>query len=270
MMARAVEGGRLFHRDVDRKLYLGLLQLVIERHEWQVMTFALMETHLHLLVIATTKQMSDGLWWMHRRYAEHYKRAYRPHFGHVFGGRPKTKPIEDDRYFLAVARYIARNPVGVFCSRAEDYKWSAHGPLVGTRPALPIIARDELLGWFGPTRALDQYQAFVAGRDPEEHQAVRRWATGPPEDRPELDALVGDPTPEALLIAHDMWEYSMRSISRTTGINFSAVRNTIARARLNQRTRSGDSLPAGQEGADEAEGAAFDGLGAGAGGGRPG
>lgn len=231
VMTHAIEGGRLFHRDADRKMYLGLLQLTIERNRWRLLAFVLMGNHVHLLVECKTRDLSAGLWWMHWRYAEHYKRSYCPRFGHVFGGRPKPKPIRDDAYFLAVVRYIARNPVGVMCDRPEDYRWSSHRVMLGQSAALPMLGRAGVLGWFGPVDAVGQYAEFVNGSDPDDHRLVRQWASGPPEDRPDLETLVADSQPESFLIAHEMWEYSIRAIAQVSGRSEAAVRKVIHRSR---------------------------------------
>lgn len=229
-MGRVVEGGRLFHRDADRRRYLALLQLVIERYEWKLLTFVLMDTHVHLLVFATTSQLSKGLWWLNWRYAEYYKAAYGPRFGHVFGDRPKTKPITDDRYLLAVLRYIALNPVGVLCSRPEEYPWSAHRALLGKAPAPAFLARDESLAWFGTKDPVARYQEFVEGREPEEHASVRKWVSLPPPNRPDVALLVADRSDFSLLAANERWMYSIREIARAAGLTYSATRDAIVRA----------------------------------------
>ena len=237
VMSHAVDGGLLFRRDADRKMYLGLLQITAERYGWTVITFVLMDNHVHLVVVSTTKQLSEGLWWLNRKYAGHYKEMYGPHLGHVFSGRPKTKPIRTEAYLLAVVRYIALNPVGVMCDRPEEYRWSAHRAIVGESPALPLLAVDEVLGRFGPDDAIARYTTFVTGRDPDDHRAVRDWAAGPPPGRPDLSDLIADRTDASLLVAHDTWEYSIRAISRVVGRSRTAVRAAIVRARRDVSAR---------------------------------
>ncbi len=102
-----------------------------ERHGWRLYTFVLMNNHVHLLGRSPVIRIEHGLWWLHWKYAEHYKAAYRPRLGHVFGRRPKIKPSTDDKYFLTVVRYIALNPVGVAVDHAEEYRWSAHRSIIG-------------------------------------------------------------------------------------------------------------------------------------------
>ena len=66
--------------------------------------------------------------WMHwlltthvRRYHEHYKTS-----GHVWQGRFKAFPIEQDDHLLVVLRYIERNPVRAgLVTHAEEWVWSS-------------------------------------------------------------------------------------------------------------------------------------------------
>lgn len=46
--------------------------------------------------------------------------------GHVFEGRYKGIPVQDERYLISVVRYIHRNPVNAkMCNTVKDYLWSS-------------------------------------------------------------------------------------------------------------------------------------------------
>jgi len=56
-----------------------------------------------------------------RRYHGHYQTS-----GHVWQGRFKAFPIEEDEHLLTVLRYIERNPLRAgLVRRAEDWLWSS-------------------------------------------------------------------------------------------------------------------------------------------------
>lgn len=56
-----------------------------------------------------------------RRYLRHYH-----HTGHVWQGRFKGFPIQDDAHLLTVLRYVERNPLRAsLVGRAEDWPWSS-------------------------------------------------------------------------------------------------------------------------------------------------
>lgn len=56
-----------------------------------------------------------------RRYHGHYLTT-----GHIWQGRFKAFPIEENEHLLSVLRYIERNPLRAgLVSRAEDWPWSS-------------------------------------------------------------------------------------------------------------------------------------------------
>src|SRR3990172_5128849 len=56
-----------------------------------------------------------------RRYRQHYRSS-----GHVWQGRFKAFPVQQDEHLLTVLRYIERNPLRAgLVKRAEDWHWSS-------------------------------------------------------------------------------------------------------------------------------------------------
>ncbi len=46
--------------------------------------------------------------------------------GHLYQGRFKAFPIEEDEHLLTVLRYVERNPLRAdLCERAEDWRWGS-------------------------------------------------------------------------------------------------------------------------------------------------
>ena len=61
--------------------------------------------------------------------------AYHAGQGHVYQGRSKSFPIQDDQHFLTVCRYVERNALRAnLVGAAQDWRWSSlwrwfHGTL---------------------------------------------------------------------------------------------------------------------------------------------
>ncbi len=56
-----------------------------------------------------------------RRYSSHYSST-----GHIWQGRFKAFPVQDDDHLLTVLRYVERNPLRAgLVERAEDWLWSS-------------------------------------------------------------------------------------------------------------------------------------------------
>ena len=85
-----------------------------------------MPNHFHLAL--WPRRDGDLSRWMHwlmtthvRRYLRHYRSS-----GHVWQGRFKAFPTQEDEHLLTILRYIERNPLRAgLVDRAEDWRWSS-------------------------------------------------------------------------------------------------------------------------------------------------
>jgi putative transposase len=63
--------------------------------------------------------------WLLTTHARRYQKCYHT-TGHVWQGRFRCFPIQEDEHLLAVLRYIERNPLRAgLVPRAEDWRWSS-------------------------------------------------------------------------------------------------------------------------------------------------
>ena len=138
----------VFRKNGDYKAFIDLFDRACERIAMRLLGYCVMPNHFHLLL----RSYSDGdlgkwMQWLltaHvRRYHQHYGTS-----GHVWQGRFKAFPIEQDDHLLTVLRYIERNPLRArLVEHAEDWRWSSLSrfkmnqdgsvlhPLPVTRPA---------------------------------------------------------------------------------------------------------------------------------------
>ena len=120
--ARAI----VFHKDNDYAAFLAAMTESSVRLPMRVIAYCLMPNHFHLVI----RPHGDGDLgrWMHwlltthvRRYLRHYH-----HSGHVWQGRFKAFPIQDDEHLATVVRYVERNALRAgLAARAEDWPWGS-------------------------------------------------------------------------------------------------------------------------------------------------
>ncbi len=80
-----------------------------------------------------------------RRYHKHYQSS-----GHVWQGRFKAFPVQDDGHLTTMVRYAERNPLRAnLVKRAEDWRWSSisadrtgHPPPGKHHPRPPLRQRN--------------------------------------------------------------------------------------------------------------------------------
>jgi putative transposase len=122
-----------------------------------------MPNHVHLLLELTAGKLAKCLQVIQQRYAQHVNRKYR-RVGHLYQGRYRAILCEQDRFLLALVRYLHLNPVraGLVKDPAE-YPWSSHLAYLGHRLSPVTLTTSPVLGAFNPdvTRARRAYARFV-------------------------------------------------------------------------------------------------------------
>jgi putative transposase len=138
--ARSIEGGmiyhvlnrgngrmRIFHKAGDFEAFEHVLAEGLDRYPVKLLTYCLMPNHWHLVVRPSTDEaLGRYLGWVGvthvRRHHEHY---HTRGGGHLYQGRFKSFPVEEDDYFLALCRYVEANPLRAgLVKRAEQWQWS--------------------------------------------------------------------------------------------------------------------------------------------------
>ena len=110
VMNRGTARQKIFLNDHDRQGFLDLLGETSQMWGLQVYAYCLMDNHYHLLVESADAGLSRVMRHLDGIYTQRFNRAHRRD-GPLFRGRYRAIVIEPEEYFMAVARYIHRNPV---------------------------------------------------------------------------------------------------------------------------------------------------------------
>jgi putative transposase len=116
----------VFHKPADYDAFVDTLAEARQRLPVDLFSYCLMPNHFHL-VIRPRADGELGLWmrWLLTTHAQRYHRHYKTS-GHVWQGRFKAFPIQDEDHLATVLRYVERNPVRAeLVARAEHWKWSS-------------------------------------------------------------------------------------------------------------------------------------------------
>lgn len=149
VMLRGINGQIIFKDNED---YEKLIQTISKYKEicgYEIYAFCLMTNHIHLLI----KEGKESLGMVFRRigasYVYWYNRKYKRN-GHLFQDRYKSEPVEDDKYFLTVIRYIHQNPLKAGIEKnIAKYPWSSYNEylenngICNTKFALSFFADEE-------------------------------------------------------------------------------------------------------------------------------
>jgi putative transposase len=137
VLNRGNGGAAVFHKDGDYRAFLALLADAKARYPVKILGFCLMPNHFHLVLQPVTPDaLSPFMQWWLTSHVRRYHRHYRGH-GHVWQGRFKSFPIQQDGHLLTVLRYVLRNPVRAgLVTHTSEWLWSSlqHPALIEPGP----------------------------------------------------------------------------------------------------------------------------------------
>ena len=118
----------LFSKDADYQAFERVMAEAHERFPVEIMAYCVMPNHWHFVVRPTRDdQLTDFFRWLAHthtmRWHAHYHTAGQ---GHLYQGRFKAFPVEEDEHFYAVVRYVERNALCAgMVAAAQDWRWSS-------------------------------------------------------------------------------------------------------------------------------------------------
>jgi len=194
VMHRGINRMAIFDEDDDYHVFLRIVRYGARQEGVDVHAFTLMPNHYHLEVtprhaLALARAMKR----VHSDYTCYYNRKHR-RTGTIWGTRPRTVLIEDERQWLTCLRYIEQNPVRAgLVSRLQDYPWSSYRVHALGEPTSWLALHPVYLALGASPRARQQaYAAMCATSLTESELTVQRC---PLNDRRKLtsSAPVGGP-----------------------------------------------------------------------------
>lgn len=126
VMNRGNAHANVFHDSEDYEAFHVLLKESGAERHMRILAYCLMPNHFHLLV--WPRKDGDLSRWMQWLLTTHVRRHHRVYqsSGHIWQGRFKAFPIQQDEHLLSVWRYIERNPIRAdLVKQAEDWQWSS-------------------------------------------------------------------------------------------------------------------------------------------------
>ncbi len=228
IMLRGINKQQIFEDTEDYEKFLYILKDCKEISGFELYAYCLMGNHIHLLIKTTKEPLQLIFKRIGSRFVYWYNQKYE-RIGHLFQDRFKSQPVEDEKYFFAVLRYIHQNPVKDGLSKSiYDYKYSScwayntqKGGFIDIDFALKITPHNELM------RFMEQYteESFLDVENIKvrvsEKEASRIVAETVKVNIQQLNTKERN----KILIELRKKGLSIRQINRLTGISISIIRN---------------------------------------------
>ena len=162
VMNRGLSHGEVFLEDGDREQFFKLIGEITRLWGLRVHAYCLMDTHYHLLLQTPKGELSRAMRHLDGIYTLKFNRSH-GRDGPLFRGRYKAILIDAEEYFLAVARYIHRNPLEAGIVRdINQYKWSSHRGYLDQKRSPDWLDTETLLARFGKGwRRVKEYEGFM-------------------------------------------------------------------------------------------------------------
>ena len=119
---------RLFKKDDDFLAFERVLLLAQRRVPIRILDWCVMSNHWHLVLWPKRDgQLTAFMRWLTLTHVQRWKHAHAAvGHGHLYQGRFKSFPIEQDEHLLTVLRYVQRNAVrSGLVRRAEQWRWGS-------------------------------------------------------------------------------------------------------------------------------------------------
>lgn len=185
MLSRGNNRATVFRSAHDYEDFIELLDEARRQSGVELLAFCIMPNHFHVVARFDESVQLSALmqWWLTSHVRRHHERQGTTGLGHVWQGRFKSFPIQEDEHLLTVLRYVLRNPVRArLVETAWAWRWSSlwHDAMLSPWPVEPPAS---MANWLGapPDDAADEdlrtaiSRGAPFGDDAWRADAARRW-----------------------------------------------------------------------------------------------
>jgi putative transposase len=131
---------KLFDKEDDYRAFRRILHQALERIDVRLCAYCLMPNHFHLVVWPRRdRELSQFMAWLTLTHTQRWHaHRHSAGAGHVYQGRFKSFPIQENEHFATVCRYVERNPLRAgLVKQALDWPWSSLQNLVPSASVPP-------------------------------------------------------------------------------------------------------------------------------------
>ena len=121
----------IFESDGDFAAFERVLTEAVERTQTRLLSYCLMHNHWHLVVWPQKDgELSRFMGWLTLTHTQRWHaNRHTAGSGHLYQGRFKSFPVQDDPHFLTVCRYVERNPLRANLVKSADQSLEQPLPL---------------------------------------------------------------------------------------------------------------------------------------------
>ena len=118
----------IFFKDADYEAFERIVAEALEKYPVELLAYQWMNNHWHMVLSPCEDGgMGRFLGWITLTHTQRYHAHHgTTGWGHVYQGRFKSFPVQDNDHFHTVCRYVERNAMTAeLVNKAEDYRWGS-------------------------------------------------------------------------------------------------------------------------------------------------
>ena len=131
----------IFFKEADFEAFERLIVEGLEKFHVDLIAYQWMSNHWHMVLSPQVDGgMSAFIGWVTLTHTQRYHAHHGTvGYGHVYQGRYKSFPVQDDSHFHTVCRYVERNALTAkLVKRAEDYRWGSLSNWLGSESPIDL------------------------------------------------------------------------------------------------------------------------------------
>lgn len=165
IMCRSIDELLLFNTSDDKEFYLNLIKASARIHRVEILSYCLMDNHVHILVHPRKGDISVFMHAINNPYAKYYNRT-NGRRGHLFSERFKNIIVKDLTQLLRNSTYIHNNAKDLLYkgyNSIEDYPYSSIKDYTLPGRGRGMAKPDYILNAMGGTRvqAVNHYKTLL-------------------------------------------------------------------------------------------------------------
>ncbi len=232
IMLRGINRQQIFEDEEDNLKFLKILAEYKPICKYKIYAYCLMGNHAHLLIKEEFEEIQQIMKRIAGKYVYWYNGKYQ-RTGHLFQDRFKSEPIEDEKRFFAVLKYIHQNPVKAGIStEIGEYPYNSYNEYVTGEKIVDTDFVNEMIGKeqfvqlhekFDETKCLEMKETPCRVTDEQAKRMIARLSKC--ESATEFQRLETEKRNQ-WIADFKKRGLSIRQISRLTGISKGIVERT--------------------------------------------
>ena len=128
VLNRANARMQIFEKEKDYLAFEKILTEAKDKYPMRILAYCLMPNHWHFVLHPKENQdLSSFMRWVTLTHTQRWLvHRHMIGYGHLYQGRYKSFPVQEDSHFIQVCKYVERNASRAKLSKkAEDWRWGS-------------------------------------------------------------------------------------------------------------------------------------------------